>query len=307
VSNLVDGIGQRLTSRTVASYGRAIWRPLRLTRKALLKVADPTVTVDVAGRPLRMPLSHELPHNVRTHPRYSRNVGVLARAVADTGLPHVLIDVGANVGDTVAFVLEQVPDMQILCIDADSRYVELLRENTARLDGVRTIGPLLLADTSDGVSGRVETTDGTGRVVTTVDRTPSATLDDVLAGEATFAHASILKSDTDGFEGKVLRGAIGLLRAARPVLHIEYDPRLLAAAGTDGCALLAWLAELGYERAVVYDNLGDALTTCTVAGTTMGDLHRYALGKATLYYDLVIAAADKAELIDAVAQAEGLR
>jgi FkbM family methyltransferase len=303
----LSGIAQRVNDAAITRQGSTAGRALRLARRMLVRASDPEITADVAGRSLRMPLSHELPHYLRAYPRYSRNIGTLARATHDAGLPDVLVDVGANIGDTVALVLDQVPDMRILCADADPRYVALLRQNTSGLGGVRTIGPVLLADSSDGVEGTVHSVEGTARVVRTTDRLASRTLDDLLAGEPAFESATILKSDTDGFEGKVLAGATHFLERAQPVLHLEYDPRLLAAAGTDGCALLAWLTELGYEQAVVYDNLGDALTTCTVAGTTMRDLHRYALGKSTLYYDVVIAAADKAHVIDAVAHSEGLR
>ena len=127
-----------------------------------------------------------------------------------------------------------------------------------------------------------------------------------LSGEPDFESATILTPDTDGFVGMGLAGATRFLERAQPLLHLEYDPRLLAAVGTDGPSMLAWLADLGYERAVVYDNLGDPLTTCGIVDATMRDLHHDALGKPRYYYDLVIAPRATAHVVAALAAREGL-
>jgi FkbM family methyltransferase len=299
-------IARRLNDAAIDRQSRLGGRALRAARKVLVRASDPVITTEVAGRALRMPLSHELPHHVRAHPTYSRNIGTLARATHEAGLPDLMIDVGANVGDTAAFVLEAVPEMKVLCIDADDRYTELLRHNAASMPGVRVVGPVVLAATSDGVAGVVQATGGTARVVTATSRTPSTTLDDVLEEEKQFASASILKTDTDGFEAEVLAGATALLRRTTPILHLEYDPRLLAAAGTDGLVLLRSLADHGYGRAVVYDNLGVPLTSCDITSPLMRDLHQYALAQSTLYYDLVVAPAATATVVHSIASAEGL-
>jgi FkbM family methyltransferase len=303
----LERLAQAVNDGAVDHQGRTLGRACGWTRQRILRHADPLVTRDIAGRNLLMPLSHALPHYVQRYPLYSRNVGQLARATHESGRPDVFVDVGANVGDTVAWVLDAVPSMRMLCIDGDPTYVGLLRHNVRALDNVTTLGPILLADTRAGVRGGISPVDGTARVVGGQFTTPTTTLDEVIAQHPEFHEPTILKSDTDGFEAHILRGATSLITRCHPVLHFEYDPRLLAEAGSDGPALLTYLAECGYEHVLAYDNLGCAMTTCRLTDPVLGDLHAYVLRDATAYLDLVVAPPDAREIIDRLVRDAGLR
>lgn len=70
------------------------------------------------------------------------------------------------------------------------------------------------------------------------------TLDKVVAGQE---RISILKSDTQGHELKVMRGARDLLRSGRvDSIFAEFDPWLLSKAGGSGEALLGELHDAGF-------------------------------------------------------------
>ncbi len=107
----------RETRRDPRGLGR---RALSAVRKTRLVVGDPAVSVMIGDRELLMPLSHDLPIHRACHPDYSLNLGRVVAAleeVRDAGAP--IVDIGANIGDSVAIIRDAVPDAPILCIEGD--------------------------------------------------------------------------------------------------------------------------------------------------------------------------------------------
>eukprot|EP01105_Mastigella_eilhardi_P011618 TRINITY_DN2675_c0_g3_i1.p1 TRINITY_DN2675_c0_g3~~TRINITY_DN2675_c0_g3_i1.p1 ORF type:complete len:373 (-),score=99.97 TRINITY_DN2675_c0_g3_i1:883-1977(-) len=59
----------------------------------------------------------------------------------------------------------------------------------------------------------------------------------------------LLKVDVEGFEARVLRGALHLLEEEKPpAIFMEFQPRFLMRSGCSGSALLAALVSLGYAN-----------------------------------------------------------
>jgi hypothetical protein len=127
------------------------------------------------------------------------------------------------------------------------------------------------------------------------------TLDDLLTHYRDFSAPALLKSDTDGFEDLVLRGAHTTLTAG-PVLFLEYDPRLLRAAGSDGLEMLSRLRSHGYERIAFYDKFGVLMVRCSLGDEdVIRDLHAYAAANAERnvdHYDVVLTTPALAVVID---------
>jgi hypothetical protein len=107
----------------------------RWLRSVLINRSDPLVRFQVASVDLLMPLSHELPFHIAMHPQYSLNVGRIAGQVFSKHPNLRFIDIGANIGDTVA-ILRQNDEFPILCIEGDKRFFEILAKNIAGLDGI---------------------------------------------------------------------------------------------------------------------------------------------------------------------------
>lgn len=259
--SFVDWLAQR-TNDAALSSRRPVRRCGRLIRNTLLRTRDPIVNIEVEGIPLRAHLSHELPHYRRTHSLYSINVATIAQLISETQTHPTMIDVGANVGDTVALVKSRVSKLPMLCIEGDADYAEVLRDNVARWSDVVVHAPCLLADQSGLLAGDLSRSGGTATFTFgDAGDVATATLDDVLADHPKFAMPSLIKSDTDGFEGRVIAGSLRTIDRARPVLFLEYDPKLLRRSGTEGSDLLAILRDHMYSAAVVYDNFGNVLDT----------------------------------------------
>jgi FkbM family methyltransferase len=253
---IAEWLAQRANNAALGSR-RPVRRGGRLLRNALLRTGDPIVNVDVDGIMIRAPLSHELPHYRRAHELYAINIATIAQLLSETDRCPTMVDVGANVGDTAALVRSKVPGIPILCIEGDVEYSDILKRNVAGWPNVEVRAPCLLAERSGVLAGALRRSAGTA-AFTLEDRggITTATLDDVLADYPEFASPSLIKSDTDGFEGRVLAGSLRTIDHARPVLFFEYDPPLLRRCGTEGRDLLMMLRDHEYSSAVVYDNFG---------------------------------------------------
>jgi FkbM family methyltransferase len=280
-------MAQSLTDGRLADRRRA-----DRTRRALVRRGgDPTVEFDVDGSRLTLPLSHSLPVSRRRYPRYSENLGLVARLVAESG-GHTMIDVGANIGDSAAIVKAHAPGMAILCVDADPAYLPFLRSNTARWPDIEIAAPIMLAGRTEDVPGRIVGARGTSRFdLSSAGTTAAMSLDDLVAERNRFAAPALLKSDTDGFEDQVLRGARSVLTNG-PVLFLEYDPKLLRDAGSDGLEMLARLRSQGYERIAFYDKFGEFMVRASLNDEALlRDLDAYAAGnteRSVDHYDIVV-------------------
>ena len=126
--------------------GVGVCRPLR---KARLLAGDPAVTAMIGKRQLALPLSHDLPIHRARHPDYSLNLGRIAAALDEVRGGAPIVDIGANVGDSVAIIRDCVPDAPILCIEGDAQFLPYLRHNVRDLVGVE-VAPVYVRHTDDG-------------------------------------------------------------------------------------------------------------------------------------------------------------
>jgi FkbM family methyltransferase len=277
-------------------------------RGLLVRVDDPPISLDVEGMPLKMPLSHNLPLYLARCPLYSKNLTRLAQAAVAKYPDLAALDIGANIGDSVAF-LRRASVRTILCIEGNPAYLRYLRENTASVGGDVTIAPVLLSDSTGELGAELMAADGTGRLSLRSDgagTVPTVSLDEVLARYPVAGRVKLLKSDTDGFEGHIIRGGLEMLAKHRPVLFFEYDPDLLAGNGMDGLRVLEALQDIGYINALLYDNVGDLLLTLRLDQTDLlAEIHRYFVGhKSRRYLDIAAFHHDDADLFESFRETE---
>jgi len=239
--------------------------------------------------PCAIPLGHDLPFIWQNHPLYSTAVARIAAFLAESRADFCAIDIGANIGDS-ALLIRNAVDCPILCAEADPLYFRLLEQNTADLPRVSRVRALLAAE-SRTLHGCLERVSGSSRF----RQNPSGpsgetvTLDSVLEGHPAFQHAQLLKTDTDGFDFEVLRGAETLLRRASPVLHFEFDPTLLAGAGSDPWALMPFLQDLGYGPALAYDHTGPLRASLQIAKDNLREMFgAWSHGNPSFYLDLTV-------------------
>ncbi len=288
---------------------RGTFELLDLVRGLLKRVSDPLVPYTLEGAPLVVPFSHELPFVRRALPQYASNVGRLAKLVHEKYPDMTLVDIGANVGDTLA-ILRSFAHFPVLCIEGDDRFFAILEENVRRagfheVELARTFvsstsGQLRAASITGRGTGRLQESQ-TGKQTVGVQR-----LADILHDHPRFAQFRMLKIDTDGFDCRILRGALDVLAARRPVIFFEYDPHFLAQAGDAGIDIFQSLRNIGYVKALAYENNGDYLLAGELDHTQQWeDLHRFYTGRnGQRYLDLCVFPSDDADLCETARRSE---
>jgi hypothetical protein len=88
----------------------------------------------------------------------------------------------------------------------------------------------------------------------------------------------LIKLDTDGNDGNILKANAELIAQDTPTLFFEWEPRFVSAAGGIGATdVFDVLALLGYGSAIVFAMSGELLLRVrTDDSETLADLCRYA-------------------------------
>ncbi|MGC9217635.1 FkbM family methyltransferase [Acidithiobacillus sp.] len=235
--------------------------------------------------------SSQLFHIYGECPGYQAELGHIARAVV-CGTPGArIIDVGANVGDTLAIIRSHC-DAPVLAIEGDDASFELLARNTKIFPSVEAL-KAFLGEREEDISANIRQAgwnatllptgtspgDGRGKVVR-LD-----TLDRILSGRPERPDYRFLKIDAEGFDFRIIRGARVFLSEIHPVLLFEYNRGSSDPPGEDAIATLVDLAQMGYHDMLVWDAGGRFLLRADLSMTGLiRDLHGYIEGGMGLGY-----------------------
>jgi FkbM family methyltransferase len=206
-----------------------------------------------------LPASHLLLRYKTKHPNYDRFLPHLAMHLAEGAL---VLDVGANVGDSLAAMYEANPNLRFICFEPDDEFFQYLAENIERMrfgdkrvqvEAVKTlVGKAVTA-------ARLEGAGGTKHVVPGVSQgaLPSVMLDNFIS-VVDRASVRLLKSDVDGFDFDVLDSAAKILAESKPLIffetYFESSDQLHGYLKT-----LRMLEISGYSHWVIFDNFGTLL------------------------------------------------
>lgn len=268
---------------------------------------------EVGGVLLELPAEHLLPAYQAAHPLYDRFLPHLATRLAPDD---AVVDVGANVGDSVAALLAGQGALQVLAIEADAGFHAVLERNAERLRAAYPLATLSLVQAFVGSGAqpmRLEGSGGTRHAVSATEAAPALrprTLDALLHdAPASFAsRLRLIKCDVDGHDHDVLASAEATIAARCPMLFFECQVAD-AAARTAFVALIERLMESGYAEAEVFDNFGRPLLQTAqppVIAALIDQVLEQDAGHAprTLHYlDLLLAAAADVPLARAAVQA----
>lgn len=247
---------------------------------------------------LKIEADHILPMVMIDHPLYSQNIIQLAKVVKAKYPTLSVIDIGANIGDTAAFILShtQVP---VLCIDGSEEYIKVLQENASQMPNVQVCFTLLGAEDTS-LKAEVKNHDGTAMLVESAARVTIQKLSTVLGQYPLFSHTKLIKVDTDGFDTLILKGSEDVLKRNKPVLFFEYDPDFLKLHGENDLSIFPFLRNCGYTRLVIWDNLGNYIGKLALSDEEgIQKLHHRYSNKHNLeFVDLAVFAAEDEELAD---------
>ena len=228
----------------------------------------------VGNSTILLPPDHLLGRHQRAYKQYDRFLPHLAKHLEEGSF---VIDVGANVGDTVAAMVAANDALRYVCVEADDAFFDYLQRNAAALrqDNEQVsidcykclIGLSVTGVALQGVGGTKHAESSEGG-----DALDSRPLDE-LVREIECTPLGLIKSDVDGFDYDVIDSAEKTISRHNCLLFFEcqYDNESQFE-GYRNC--LNRIEAMGYDRYAIFDNFG-GLVTGTAKKTFVFDLMEY--------------------------------
>jgi FkbM family methyltransferase len=255
--------------------------------------------------------AHQIGEHLKRHDEYSRNLPRIAAVLLEKWADFGIIDIGANIGDTVALLRSEGVKNELYCIEPVKIYFDLLIENTQQFSGIKCFN--LWLDESKKGPLSIEVKNGTARQIKNGKATEinTTTLDKFVDNQG-LTNIKLLKIDTDGFDFKIIRSGFNFIKTQKPVLFFEYDAVYLAENNDDAWQTLAILCdEIGYDQAIYFDNFGRFLCAISLKNNERQakQLLRYIQGYkgAFPYFDVCFLHENDADLAEKIIQKEESR
>lgn len=236
--------------------------------------------------------SHKLPFYQKEFPLYDRQLSKLCHYMHNGQKRTInIIDVGANVGDTVLNI--GLKDAFYLCIEGNEEFAKLIQYNLKHRYNY-SIETCYLTDNPNEKNYRPETTNGTNRLVLSDNNhyeggVFTQTLDKLIDAKYKDRIFDLIKIDTDGFDFKVIRGAIQILKRWKPLVFFEWDKAYCKEQGEEPLSIFPILDNLGYSDCILFDNFGNPFDFVrTNELTKLGDYIEKTIGDGLpFYYDVL--------------------
>ncbi|MFZ4412827.1 MAG: FkbM family methyltransferase [Bacteroidales bacterium] len=195
-----------------------------------------------------------LPNNQKKYKLYDRFLPVLASQLPANG---IIIDVGANIGDTAIAMLDYCQN-PIYCVEPSAYFFKFLEKNVQKLPYTmqQRIKMIQKLAGTGKISGELEHLKGTAsiKIIENEGEATHSPLDSLVD----VADVILLKVDTDGFDFDVIKSAEKILTSSEPILFWENEiSEDFQYKGFEELYVL--LKEKNYKYIYVFDNFGNLL------------------------------------------------
>ncbi|MCM1153911.1 MAG: FkbM family methyltransferase [Roseburia sp.] len=230
-------------------FKRYYYTWLLLTRNRLAKKINPIVKVEQNNQEIEMQLANNIPLFKARYRSYDKPIMIISKWIYEQKQRLNFVDVGANVGDTVVNI--GIKEGNYLEIEGDERYFDCLVRNLENYH-YKLVNCFLTDYLIPQQEVNVVYT--LGHVLEKVDK-DMQTLDNIL-DEMKF-DADIIKSDTDGYDLKVIRGGMNYIKTKHPFLFVEWHPKWLIENNQENpLELFKIMSDAGYQKCILFDNYG---------------------------------------------------
>lgn len=252
--------------------------PIRFAARAAGKMVKPIVrklgtdrivSARLYGHTLAMPAEHPLATTLTRFPQYNLPLGLAVKVISalsndDSIIP--VIDVGANIGETIAIIEQHCPKRcTYLCIEPDQDIAELCRLNHSDNRRVEVKQCFIGEDEGSAVvlcdDGRANPSTHLAIEKHCQNGKSCGELVRLDTAAGTFAEANgclgLIKVDTEGYDFAVLRSAPNLLTRYTPDVYFEWYPKLLIGLNDAVWSGFEYLATFGYRHFVFFTSRGD--------------------------------------------------
>lgn len=259
---------------------------------------DPGVLIPINGLEMAMPLSHNMPIYKVSHPYYDTTISRLTSYIRSQKRYLKMIDVGANIGDTI--LLSKVEDDAAdyyVAVEPSEKFYPYLQYNCQSFQNIRFVKAICVAQLKDRQLTLIEH-DGTAKLqeniadksseITEGGQMIMTTVDKIVSEDIDKRPYNFLKVDTDGFDLEVLDGAKNMIALQKPIILFECDDFGIENFNQKCMDFIQFLNQVGYTHVLFYDNYGLLLTSLKCDDVVnIESLLVYRTRAAFRYYDLV--------------------
>lgn len=249
------------------------------------RFGDSTVIGTINGYKAKMPFSYMGIFYQKSFPLYDKQLGkICAYAKKKLNRDLKIIDVGANIGDTVLCIGDK--DNEYLLVEGEESYSSYIDENLHEFNYI--LCEKFCADTYSNDCGKIcIKKNGTAHLANSNagNNIKFDTIDNMVFDN--HFEPDIFKIDTDGYDFKVLRGGSKIIQVYKPILFFEWDLNMLLSAGEDPMSIFCMLKENGYNDLILFDNFGNLLCSIDINNEKLlRQLLDYTSNKHIYYYDV---------------------
>jgi FkbM family methyltransferase len=266
---------------------------------AITKFGDPIVLIKVGKQDLYMYASHDLPILKSKYRYYDTALPRICKFLQQKEGQINVIDVGANIGDTISLINDEIK-ANFLCVEGYDKYFKLLLTNTQNFHDV-ICEKVLVSDREELANVNWVQDCGNAYLSNDVDNNRDnssniTTIDRLIKKHSAFDRTNLLKIDTEGYDYKVIRGAKQLLEKSKPALYFEILPKQLVSFGENLVSIFEYLSNLGYSQVLFYDYFGYPLVLLnTREKSQLQQLMNYGLAKPFFFFDALLFHKDRLE------------
>jgi hypothetical protein len=140
---------------------------LSILKNLLIKILDdPACQLNIHGKSLYLPLSHALPGYLHDFPMYDRLPQRVGNFLRKTYGFVCLIDVGANIGDTLASIKDdQAKNDTFLVIEPNEHFLKYLTLNWGNVENVEILSYVCVGDERSDHQYQILEHNGTAQIV----------------------------------------------------------------------------------------------------------------------------------------------
>ena len=243
----------------------------------------------IHGRHLKLPLSHSLPDYLKQFRFYDRLPQRISDYIHQQQGHLNCIDVGANIGDTIAAFFRKDTDT-FLAIEPNPKFNKLLKENWDWNKNVTVVSDICSSGSSENTFV-IHEKNGTASILQASNgrKMRRRPLDEIVDDYPFAASANILKVDTDGHDFEVLAGSGKLISRNHPIVLFECDYFENTNYVEDCLRTLRFFEQCGYNHFLLYDNFGGLMGRYSLSELSpFQNLLFYQLTSNFYYFDILV-------------------
>jgi len=207
-----------------------------------------------------MPARHTLPYFMKLNKKYDAFLPHFVKYLSEKS---IVVDVGANVGDTLALMISSNSEIEYFGIEGSDKFFNFLQRNIiifkSALPNLKISIMKELVGTSEAKMN-LRNHAGTASLEHALDSKSSLKPLDSIIPQDKKEFVELIKIDTDGFDYLVLESSFETLKCNEPILFFElqYEFDWQFKGYID---VLNKLRDFGYIHWVVFDNFGSKILT----------------------------------------------